>query len=511
MRGVPAVLVLALALPGFGCAVTQPPAARAEYFPGRTWRTSTPEEQGIDSTSLVAMLEDIRDNGVGIDGIVIVRHGHLVFESYMAPYAADTFHNMKSSSKSVLSALVGIALREKVLGIDERVSEMFPEYFASADHPRMKDVTLRHLLTMSAGIEWTEISPEADRLWQSNDWVGAAIGLPLPDAPGAKFTYSTALTHLASAAIARRSGMSTREFAEKHLFDPVGIRAGLWRRDPQGIHWGGADLFLTPRDMARFGYLYLKGGSWNGRQIVSREWVAESTRAQVKTGGWGGIDEYGYWWWIDPVAYVAIGLGGQVIAVVPDQVLVVVFTAAGPESTPFALLRKHIAPALRPARLPPNPEAERALSALKRELERPTRVENPPIAEAAGRISDTFYRLEPNPFGFTGLRLQCANAQSCSMVLVGPGQLTVLPVGLDGRYRVTSAPGFADVPVACKGAWIGAESADPVFLLSLVQVGDPVHTQARLTFHGNGVSISVTNKTFEIREVTLAGTAATER
>lgn len=302
--------------------------------------------------------------------------------------------------------------------------------------------------------------------------------------------------------------MSTRAFAEKYLFDPVGIRAGLWRRDPQGIHWGGADLFLTPRDMARFGYLHLKNGSWNGRQVVPRAWVAESTRAQVKTGGWGGIDEYGYWWWIDPVGYAAVGLGGQVIAVIPDQDLVVVFTGAVPESVSFGLLRKYIAPAIRSSRLPPNPAVESAISALERELEQPPLLQNPPIPEAAGRISRRSFRLEPNPFGFTGLRIQCASARTCSMVLETPGQRTVLPVGLDGRYRVTSPANFGDVPVACKGAWIDPDSANPTFLLSLVQLGDPVHTEARFAFDGNRVSISVTRKTFEVTTMRLAGTEA---
>jgi CubicO group peptidase (beta-lactamase class C family) len=500
------VRVAVVLLLGLGCAVKQPAGAGAEYFPARAWRTSTPEEQGIDSTQLLRMLEDIQTNGVGIDGIVIVRHGHLVFESYLAPYDADTVHNLKSSSKSVLSALVGIALREQVLdGVDQKVSAIFPEYFTSVDDPRRKDITLRHLLTMSAGIEWKEISPQAERLWASDDWVGGAIRLPLVDAPGETFTYSTALTHLASAAIARRSGTSTRAFAERYLFEPVGIRAGLWRRDPQGIHWGGADLFLTPRDMARFGYLYLKHGAWNGRQVVPSEWVGESTRAQVRTGGWGGIDDYGYWWWIDPTAYIAVGLGGQVIAVVPEQDLVVVFTGAVPEGVPFALFRKYIAPAIRPARLPPNPAAERAVAALERQLEKPAPLANPFIPEAAGQIAARSFRLEPNRFGFTGLRLECASARSCSLVLESPGQKTALLIGLDGRYRIASPAGFGDVPVACRGSWVDPGSASPTFALSLVQVGDPVHTEARLTFEGTRVSVSVIRKTFEVQALSLAG------
>lgn len=503
------VLVLALLGSLAGCAARQQASGAGEYFPGRTWRTSTPEEQGIDSGPLLGLLEDVQKNGVGIDGVVIVRHGHLVFESYLAPYHADTVHNLKSSSKSVLSALVGIALREKVLdGLDQRVSDILPEYFSSVDDPRKRDITLRHLLTMTAGFEWEEISPAASRVWQSDDWVAATVGLPLTDPPGVKFTYGTALTHLASAAIARKSGMSTRAFAEKHLFEPVGIRAGLWRRDPKGIHWGGADLFFTPRDMARFGYLFLKDGTWNGRQIVPREWVAESTRAQVKTGGWGGIEEYGYWWWLDPAGYMAVGLGGQVIAVLPEQDLVVVFTGAVPEAVPFSLIRKYVIPAIRPASLPPNPVAQRAISALQRELEQPSAVQEPFIPGAAGPIASRVYRLEPNPFGFTGLRIRCASVRDCSMVLEIPGQEIVLPVGMDGRYRVSRPPGFGDLPLACRGAWIDPGTANPTFLLSFVEVGDPVRTDARFSFDGSRVSIHVVRKTFELREMTITGAAA---
>lgn len=305
--------------------------------------------------------------------------------------------------------------------------------------------------------------------------------------------------------------MSTRAFAEKHLFEPVGIRAGLWRQDPQGVHWGGADLFLTPRDMARFGHLFLKNGAWNGRQIVPREWVAESTKAQVKTHGWGGIEEYGYWWWLDPVGYFAVGLGGQVIVVLPEQELVAVFTGAVPESVPFSLIRKYVLPAIRPARLPANLAAQSAISALQRELEQPPIVQRPPIPEAAAGIAGRSYRLEPNPFGFIGLRLQCASVEACSMVFETPSQKILLPVGLDGRYRVSRPADFGDLPVACRGAWIEPAAATSTFFLSFVQVGDPVHMDARFTFEGHRVSIDVVRKTFEVEEMKLAGTETPRR
>jgi CubicO group peptidase (beta-lactamase class C family) len=509
--GRPGTLLLAFVLAGsHGCATRQQPHDGAGYVPGASWRTSTPEEQGIDSVWLQRMLEDVRTNGTDVDGIVIVRHGHLVFESYTAPYHAGTPHNLKSTSKSVLSALVGIALREGTLtGLDQRLSEVFPELFVAVDDPRKRELTVRHLLTMTAGFAWEENSPASDRLWESDDWVRDTIRLPLRDPPGVKFTYSTALTHLASAAIARRSGMSTRAFAERHLFDPLGIHAGPWRRDPRGIHRGGSDLFLTPRDAARFGLLYLRHGLWNGRQVVPRAWVVESTRRQVGTGGWEGLPEsYGYWWWIERDASLALGLGGQVLVVAPAQDLVVVFTCAASLGVPAGLYRRYVAPALRPAPLQPNPEAQRAIAALTRELEEPRLVEAPLVPGPAARISGRSFRLEPNPFGFTGIGLRCADARTCSLVVETPGERSVLPVGLDGRYRVSEPTGLGDLPFASRGAWESSASGTPTFVLSVVPVGDPVRMAVRLTFEGEGVSLSIVRRSFDVREWKLAGTAA---
>jgi hypothetical protein len=359
---------------------------------------------------------------------------------------------------------------------------------------------------MTAGLAWEENSPESDRLWESSDWVRDTVRLPLRDPPGVKFTYSTALTHLASAAIARESGMTTRAFAERYLFDPLGIHAGPWRRDPQGIHRGGFDLFLTPRDVARFGHLYLRDGRWNGRQVVPSAWVAASTRRQVDTGGWEGLPgSYGYWWWIEPDAYLALGLGGQVLVVAPDHDLVVVFTSAAPLDVPVGLFRGYIAPALRSAPLPPDPEAQRALAALARELEEPRLVEAPRVPEQAARIAGSSFRLEPNPFGFTGLRLRCADARACSLELATPGWTSVLPVGLDGRYRVSKPAGLGDLAVARRGAWEDPESAPATFLLSVVPVGDPVRMAVRLTFEGDRVSVTVVRRSFDVREWTFAG------
>ena len=189
-------------------------------IPGDDWKVSTPEEQGVDSRKLLEMFQDIQaKGGNNLHSILIVKNGYLIAESYLAPYHKGTLHNVKSVTKSVLSALVGIALREKYLkNIDQKVSEFYPEY---TNDSQKRDITLRHLLTMTAGLTWSyrqettsPVSPFDLEQWKA---------IPMRDTPGKKFEYNTMLAHMMSAILTRASGKSTKEIADSFLFKPLGI------------------------------------------------------------------------------------------------------------------------------------------------------------------------------------------------------------------------------------------------------------------------------------------------
>lgn len=467
--------------------LNQSVSAASDYWPAADWRTSSPEEQGIDSAKLYRMLAYIKENNIDIHSILIIRHGYLVLESYFAPYDKDTIHNLKSVSKSYLSALVGIAFREKLLkGLDQKVADFFPEYFASGDDPRKKETTLRHLLTMTAGFNWAENSPVSNGLWHSQNWVKYAIEMPMNDNPGEKFTYSTALTHLMSAILTKTSGMSTQEFAEKYLLDSLGIDVKLWRRDPQGICFGGSELFLTPRDMAKFGYLYLRQGIWNGKPIVPADWIEQSVKGHVKTGNWGGFADYGYWWWLEPGSYAAEGWGGQRIVVVPDEDLVVVFTSAD-FNQPRSLYEFFIKPAVKIGKIPANPKESAALAKLVAELGHPQAKPVLPLPEIASQISGKTYQVEKNGFGITALRFDFKDGNQCLLTLDTPGGKLELPVGLDDLYRFSNE--VSDVPVGFKGWWVGA---GPILEMNWLYLGEPFKYQGLFTFEGDEVRISVT-------------------
>ena len=291
------------------------------------WAPVPADQVGLDADRLEQAVDDIGALE-GVHGVLIARHGRLVAERYFRGTAGHRPHNLKSASKSVLSALAGLAVEEGVLDLDQPIADVLPEA-ADLDDPRKQAITVRHLLTMTSGLESTSFGNYGSWVGSRN-WVRAALARPLEAEPGTRFSYSTGGTHLLSATLAGAAGKSTHDFARQHLFAPLGIRHSAWARDRQGIHVGGNNLSLLPRDMLKFGQLYLNRGRWGGRQILPWQWVDESTRPGLAgPRGRGRIyGGYGYLWWLRPPtergAYIASGYGGQYIYVSPAEDLVVV-------------------------------------------------------------------------------------------------------------------------------------------------------------------------------------------
>ena len=300
-----------------------------EYWPAEDWRESTLEEHCLDREKIEKAVWYFEQNYT-TSGLVIIRHGELVYEKYF--FSKPERHvQIYSITKSFLSALTGIALDQgKLDSLDHKVGEYFPEYFDADTDPRMKETSIRNLLTMSAGFVWLE-DGSIEKQWMENEnLVQAAINLKLQEAPGTGFNYSSAHTQILSAILTEVVGEPLRAYAQRNLFSPLGIRSGDWgwSMDGQGYYFGGWGINLSARDLARFGYLYLNDGYWDGEQIISKEWVRESTSVQIDTGY--GL-KYGYLWWVYPSkdrrVFEGVGYGGQSLYVVPDLDLVVVVTA----------------------------------------------------------------------------------------------------------------------------------------------------------------------------------------
>jgi CubicO group peptidase (beta-lactamase class C family) len=301
---------------------------------------------GLRAEKLAELDPVLRSRTRQVMGMVVVRGGAVVFEWYRAGCTRDEAHNVASVTKSVVSALVGIALAEGALrDIDQPVHGLFPEYATGASTTPARRITLRHLLTMTAPIAWQTGAwgyEPLDRLRRQRDWARFILVELMGHGEPGRFQYSAASAHLLSAVLARATGSSARELANERLFRPLGMReiperkmvsfsrddvfgenVDGWIEDPNGITAGGWGLTMTVRDMARFGFLYLNRGWWDGKPIVPAEWIAESIAPNA--------NDYGYYWWLRgsgrTFSYSAAGSGGNLICCVPGLDLVVAIAA----------------------------------------------------------------------------------------------------------------------------------------------------------------------------------------
>jgi CubicO group peptidase (beta-lactamase class C family) len=261
--------------------------------------------------------------------LLVSRRGELVLEKYFGGTRATQAANIKSASKSIVSALVGIAIERRLIaGPHQPITDFFPQIAKDRD-ARKRAITIEDLLTMRSGLEST--SGRGYGAWvQSVNWVNYALNRPLVDNPGTRVEYSTGNSHLLSAIVTKASRTSTWQFAQDHLARPLGFSLPRWPQDPQGIYFGGNDMLMTPRQMIRFGELYLNGGRVGDRQLLPGSWIDQSKVPRGRSR-WGSDREYGYGWWIRTFSgrpgYYAWGYGGQFIFVVPDLQLVVVTTS----------------------------------------------------------------------------------------------------------------------------------------------------------------------------------------
>ena len=335
-----------------------------DYWPTAGWRKSTPEEHGLDSELLAQAYAYLEQNFPAHRAIALFRHGYLISEKYnQRPYLnlgsilvkglfagearlfgqpMGTFQdshgrcwNTRSVTKSVMSILVGLALKEKYLqSLEQKVVDFLPEYFTPTTEPAKKGITLRHLLTMTSGLKSIDQNMMILKLLTRRHWIQTMVNLPLEGKPGERFVYNSANTHLLSAILTKATRMSTLAFANQYLFQPLGIADLFWEPDRQGISFGSGNLFLTPHDMAKIGYLYLNHGLWDGQQITPPAWIQESLQ---KYHAWDFGFYYGYGWYLKDeqdekrglnyFTYSAAGVGGQKILVVPALDLILVATA----------------------------------------------------------------------------------------------------------------------------------------------------------------------------------------
>ena len=351
---------------------------------GDGWETTTLAEVGMDEAHLAQLMDDLNASPSHlVHSILVVRSGKLVFEEYfagkmfsLAKYTGGVgfnrgdAHNLASVTKSITTTLMGIALDQGLVrSVTEPVFSFFPEHAdLVAEDPRRAQMTLEDLMTMSSGMEWNDDAlPYSDsrndmvRMFNSEDPIRYALAVGLSTAPGTSFRYCNGNTNILGEVVRRATGQRLDEFAAAYLFAPLGIADAQWQMisQPRGVVFASGDLRLRPRDMAKIGQLFLNGGTWHGRSVVSPEWVAAATEPHwtwAPTHDWEDGYGYGWWHWTIPVglqahhAFLAAGWGGQNIVVLPDDDLVVVTTGGSYyDLTPMPAVRilaEYVLPAL---------------------------------------------------------------------------------------------------------------------------------------------------------------------
>jgi CubicO group peptidase (beta-lactamase class C family) len=260
--------------------------------------------------------------------ILIQKDGELLAEEFFRDASPEYPYNIKSASKSIISLLIGIAVDKGFISIDQTLGHYFPDYFKLNPDPEKEAIKIRNLLSMQSGLETTSFYNYG--AWViSDNWVKFQLDQPLEEDPGGKMVYSTGTSHLLSAILTKATGMNTKAFAEKYLFNPLNIQVGGWDRDPQGYYMGGNNLALTPKALLKIGQLMLNGGTWKNEQIVSKEWVRDSFQTYTRSNF--NPYDYGYMWWNQQVGefnvFFAWDFGGQYIFIIPELNSVTVVTS----------------------------------------------------------------------------------------------------------------------------------------------------------------------------------------
>lgn len=444
---------------------------------------STPESQGISSAAILAFVDDVEKNIDALHSLMIVRHGQVVAEGWWTPYGAESPHQLYSLSKSFTSTAIGLLAAEGKLNINDFVLSYFPEYAPKEPSDNLKVMRIRDLLIMANGHE-TDAA-----VWAAKGpWAQAFLAHPVPHRPGTHFFYNSSGSYMLSAIAQKVSGQSLLEYLQPRLFEPLGIDHPTWEADPQGISVGASGLNLRTEDIAKFGQLYLQKGRWGDRQLVPEAWVETATALHTSSGNdpdHDGHQGYGYQFWRSRHhAYQANGAFGQLCIVMPDQDTVIAITS-GLKRTQLVmnLVWQHFLPALQPAALPANPDAQAELTAKLARLTLPVPA-GTVASTVAGSVTSHTYEFPANEPALNSLRLDPAadGAMIVHLKFNGKDQsFTCTPGVWQKTHLVYKAED--ELPYAVAGAWTAADT----YTLKLCAYETPYINTMRLKFSGDTV------------------------
>ena len=468
-------------------------------MPDNIMMTATPESVGIPSQAILDFLHEMRELRFPLHSYLLMRHGKVVAEGYCPPFDAERKHRMYSVSKSFTSVAVGMMIDEGKLSLDDKVADFFPEYIPENDAtPYIREATVRDLLTMATFNESTTYT------WESPDFVRAFFdNVSEKHMPGTIFHYDTAGTVTLCGIVEKLSGKPMLEYM-RPLLDELGISKDVWCiQTPEGRSWTGSGILCTPRDLARFGQFCLQRGLWNGKQLVSREYMEAATSYQIDTSvSHNAINhppQYGYqFWMLKDGGFACCGMGSQFAFMMPkyDTVMITTADTQGVSNADdvirdahYRLLEKSV-----DCPLPENPGKQAELAAWQLTLPLPYGIKTTPLAP---QFSGVKYAFEDNLFGFKWMRLDVAE-DACTLTYEKPSGVHSLTLPM-GAYQPITFPepyfgrriGVKDTHYRCVSA--AAWERDNTLIGTIYAVDDYVGTlRMQLTFKGDTLTVFMT-------------------
>ena len=385
---------------------------------------STPEKQGISSMVIQQFLDAVATSGQEFHSLMVLRHGNVVAECWWDPYSAEHRQQLYSASKSFTSTAIGFAVSEGYLTVDDPVITFFPGMLPDKISENLSNLRVKHLLTMSVGhardsIMTLEASPEGV------PWEKTFLSIPVEFEPGSRFLYNSGASFMLSAIVKRVTGYSVHEYLHPRLYEPLDIADATWTENFEGINMGASHLRMKTENLAKFGQLFLQQGTWNGKQVIRKEWVSRASSKQIENGhndsSWGF--GYGYQFWMNPPGgFRADGAFGQFSMVFPDQDAVVAITSESIDTAAtMQMVWDILVPGMKNAPLPP---AETAVKQLQQNIKALKYI--PPQMNAyspvAPKISGKEFVLEDNPFNAKSVSFVFNEDNTCLFTLKEEGK-----------------------------------------------------------------------------------------
>lgn len=460
---------------------------------------STPEEQGVSSQAILDFFNEIQNRGYEIHGLMVLRHDKVIAEHWWYPYAAQYKHAMYSSTKTYTAVAIGFAVQEGLVKVSDRVIDIFPDLVPEHPAPELERLTVKHLLSMTAGHKNTRYDGAGDEL------VRNFLAMDYSHEPGTYFTYNVTCSHMLSQIITRVTGETIYDYLKPRLFEPLGLSEDIfWEMDLSGRNLGNGGMHSRTSDMAKFGLFLKNGGKVNGKQIIDPAWIKEMTTTHiVQENTKGTVDDgtsgYGYQTWMGGHdSYRAIGASNQVILVVPGSDVVVAAQSTVGDEYGFNSLVYKLCDTMSDKKLKANKsiDLEKELSGfvLKVPFEKGD-------DSAVVRTSASRYAVHQNQYGIKYIDTRFDKDGNFFLTIEGDAYTTNIPFGLNdwkmgqtdrksafGRAIYTNMMGVTNYDTAGYCTWT-AKGELSAYCLSMFNIN--TNETFRFSFDGDNIKMSI--------------------